>query len=386
MSTFLKKSSLILVGSAMLLTACGQSEGSGTSSVQPAATQTASPSPAAQAMTMGAAADFIKSYKEILEELGKEKADFSKVQTIYNERVKKLAGTRDADTEAQLASAILAGKEGSLKQDVVKQLFDKLSQKLLFLSIRAEFKSLETAFDDKTKAKSFADEAKVYYGALKTTVEKRDTAYQTHMVTAIDGAFSDVTKSIDAGNKLDFLLAKQVIDKTIMKTFYLAAGGSKGYAYKIEQAVKDGKEPKVEQAEGWAFYQSLYAYLVKSAKEDADWILNKFDLKSNPADIKGDQVKQAFVRSFAAVAKSEYKESVENWGTDKSAITALEGALFIQLLDEDLTKWLGEAEAKALIEKSSNLFTAVKEKDKAKADPLFAEVNASLDKLTKAGK
>jgi hypothetical protein len=197
---------------------------------------------------------------------------------------------------------------------------------------------------------------------------------------------NDISNAIESGKKLDFLLGKQVVDKTLMKTFYLAVGGSKGYAYKIENAVKEGKEPKAMQAEGWGFHQSLHSYMVKSDKEDAEFVQKAFDLTSDPKEIKGDAINQAYVRGFANVAKGEYGESVENWGKDKGIVTALEGALFIQVIDEDIKKYLGEADATTLIQKAGELLEAAKAGDKAKADPLYKEVGSYLDKLIKVGK
>lgn len=381
------KIAAMILASSLVLSACGAKDDAKTNGNQ------TSPSPAAsEAPKQSDASADVKAFKDILEELAKGtaeggKVDYDKVEKLYNEQFKKLAAARDPEvTEGQIAGAIKAGKDGTLKPDLVKQLVDKLGQKILFLSVRNEFKELETNFDDKAKAKADLEDAKVYYSVLKTTVDKRDTAYQTQMASVIDGALQDIGKAIDSGKKLDFLLAKQVADKTIMKTFYLAAGGSKGYGFKIESAVKEGKDPKVEQAEGWAFYQSLYTYLVKPAKEDAEWLQNQFDLKTSTKDIKGDQIKKAFVRGFAAVAKSEYKESVENWGKDKGVITALEGALFIQVIDEDVKQILGEADAKTLNEKAGQLVEAAKANDKTKADVLYKEVDNYLDKLAKTGK
>lgn len=391
------KLATFVIAASLVLSACGAGKSNNASGIQPTASVSpiASVKPAAtetpKELKLSATTD-VKSYKDLKDEFTKgtaegAKVDYDKVEKLYNEQFKSFVQARDPEvTQVQIASIIKAGKDGSLKADVVKQLIDKLGQKVVFLAIRNDFKELEANFDDKNKAKSVLEDAKVYYSVLKVTVEKRDTAYQTQLVTAIDGALNDISKAIESGKKLDFLLAKQVTDKTLMKTFYLASGGSKGYAYKIENAVKEGKEPKVEQAEGWGFYQSLYSYLVKSAKEDAEYLQKAFDLTTNPKDIKGDVINQAYVRAFAAVAKSEYKESAENWGKDKSVVTALEGALFIQVIDEDAKKYLGEVDTKTLIQKSGQLVEAVKANDKTKADTLYKDVDSFLEKLVKVGK
>lgn len=389
----LKKASIIFATTAILLTACSAKEQTQGSASSSSPTPSASASAAPQASPSASeAAGYVKAHKDLVEELGKGKdggkVNFDQVSKLYNDNFKKLATAKDSVGEQQISAAIEAAKSGSLQTDVAKQLVDKLGQKVIFLAIRSEFKELDAAFADKAKAKADLAEAKTYYGTLKTTVEKRDTAYQTQLVSAIDAALGEIDKAIDSGKKLDFSLAKQVVDKSIMKAFYLASGAEKGYAYKVEAAVKEGKDPKTEQAEGWAFYQSLYGYLSGEggSKEDADFILNKLDLKTSTKEVKGDEINKAFVRSFVATAKSEYKQSFANFDQDKGAVTALEGALFISVIELDAKKILGEAETKALVEKAGQLVEAAKAKDKAKAEALYKEVETSLDKLAKAGK
>lgn len=251
----LKKASIIFATTAILLTACSAKEQTQGSASSSSPTPSASASAAPQASPSASeAAGYVKAHKDLVEELGKGKdggkVNFDQVSKLYNDNFKKLATAKDSVGEQQISAAIEAAKSGSLQTDVAKQLVDKLGQKVIFLAIRSEFKELDAAFADKAKAKADLAEAKTYYGTLKTTVEKRDTAYQTQLVSAIDAALGEIDKAIDSGKKLDFSLAKQVVDKSIMKAFYLASGAEKGYAYKVEAAVKEGKDPKTEQAEG----------------------------------------------------------------------------------------------------------------------------------------
>ncbi|WP_018130615.1 hypothetical protein [Effusibacillus pohliae] len=382
-----KKWAIAVLASSVALTACGAkqtSQPAGQANQQAEATKEQNAAPA----------DQVKLFKEMVEELEKaekgEKVDFDKVSKLYADNLKKLVQARDSEfneqLDQQISNAIKAGKDGSLKPDVVQELVHKLGLKAFFLSLRHEFKEIEEHFADKKEAKEEFEEAETFYGALKTTVEKRDQAYQTQLASTIDGAFKDMEKAVDSGQKLDFSLAKQVIDKSLMKAFYLAAGGAQGYAYKIEKAVKEGKDAKAAQAEAWAFYQSLYGYLVKSAKEDAEFIQKKFDLQTDAKEIKGDEINKSFVRAFALVAKSEYQESFENFGKDKGPVTALEGALFISVIESDAKKILGEAATKTLLQQADELVKAAKANDKAKAEALYKEIKPSLDKLANAGK
>ena len=65
--------------------------------------------------------------------------------------------------------------------------------------------------------------------------------------------------AIDKDDKLAFALGKQVVDKTIMKTFYLATGGvPHGYATKMVEAAKLMKKQKLsKQRDGHFIKQSI---------------------------------------------------------------------------------------------------------------------------------
>src|SRR4051812_24074199 len=102
------------------------------------------------------------------------------------------------------------------------------------------------------------------------------------MVSVIDGGFGEIEKTIESDDKLGFQLGKQVVDKTLMKTFYLATGAvPNGYATKAAAAKENPEEAKIEQAEGWAFYQSIFTYLDKHAAEEAAFIEKQFNLETD---------------------------------------------------------------------------------------------------------
>jgi len=348
-----------------------------------------------------AAADsaaLIASVKELVDGLKKSAesgtVDWAAVEKSYNENIAALVQARDAETEnqvhEQLTAALAGGKEGTLAAGVVAQLYDKLLQKVAFLQMRHEFKEANEAFTDKAKVKAELQEARAYYeGILKGMVEKRDNAYETQLIAAIDGGFGEMEQAADKGDNLAYNLGKQVVDKTLMKAFYLASGAEKGYGYKVEKAAKEGKtdDAKIGQAEGWAFFQSVKAYVERYDADAAKLIEGQFDLSNDVKNVKGDEINKAYIRGFAAVAKGEYEESFENWGKDKAVITALEGALFIDVIKTDLAKALGgEDKAAALADNAQQLLDKVKAGDKAAAEELYKKVEADLNTLTAYGK
>ena len=215
--------------------------------------------------------NYAQVFQEATAELEKAKegkeVDYDKVTELYTNNLQKLVQDRDAEFEDTLdqhiTTALQAGKEGTMDKVVVKQLFDKLMQKVFYTTMKHEFTEVDEKWGNKEEVTEEIEEAKGYYAILQSTVEKRDAAYGTSMVDAIAGGFDEMEKAVEADDQLGFALGKQVVDKTLMKTFYYATGAvPNGYATKAaEAAKKDKEEAKVEQAEGWAFYQSLFSYL-----------------------------------------------------------------------------------------------------------------------------
>ncbi|WP_144568811.1 hypothetical protein [Bacillus pseudomycoides] len=341
-------------------------------------------------------ADFVQAYKDGVTELEKAKdgkeVDFDKVTKLYKEKLQSLVQQRDGEFNEQIDQTITAALEAGEKKEmepmVVKQLFDKLMQKEFFQSMRHDFKEVDEKWGKKDDVKKEMEEALAFYKGLEGTVGKRDTAYGTQMASQINGGFDEMKAAIDKGDKLAFALGKQVVDKTLMKTFYFATGAlPNGYATKmVEEAKKDEKNAKVEQAEGWAFYQAIYSYMKKAAPEDADFILKQFDLKTDVKTVDAKAVNQAFVRGFAKVALGEYKESQENFGKDKGPVTALEGALFINIIENDLKTVLGEQETVELTKTAQSYLEAVKAKKKEDADKLLPQLESALNKAVETAK
>lgn len=337
-----------------------------------------------------------QAFQEAVAELEKAKegkeVDFDKVTELYTANLQGLVKERDAEFEdtidQDITTSLQAGKDGSMDKVVVKQLFDKLMQKVFYTTIKHEFTEVTENWADKEAVKEEIEEAKEFYAILQTTVEKRDAAYGTTMVDAIAGGFAEIEKAVEADDQLGFNLGKQVVDKTLMKTFYFATGAiPNGYATKAAAAAKDNvEEAKIEQAEGWAFYQSIFTYLEKHSPEEAAFILSQFDLQTDVTTLDPVAVNKAFVRGFSKIALDEYAESVETWGEDKSIITALEGALFVDVIGEDIKAIIGEAEFTTLTEKAQKYLEASKAQDKATADATLAEIQTTLNTVINSAK
>lgn len=247
----------VFAAAALALGACGQSkQTAGTekeSSNQTAVEKQEKPKEEEKAENEKeeAEVDYAGAFSEALAELEKAKqggaVDFGKVESIYKEKLQPLVQKRDAEFEDTLdqhiTNALAAGKDGSLEPLVVKQIFDKLMQKVFYTTIKQEFTEAEELWANKEEVKEELKEAKTFYAILQSTVEKRDAAYGTKLVDAINGAFAQMEQAVQNDDALSFALGKQVVDKTLMKTFYLASGAlPHGYAAKAAAAAKENAE------------------------------------------------------------------------------------------------------------------------------------------------
>ncbi|WP_377890557.1 hypothetical protein [Alkalihalobacillus sp. R86527] len=372
---FKSKLTYLLLVFVLVLSACGQNEGNSSkeNSEETSSEESTENTKESAEDESSEDADFVAAYKEGKTELAKasegEEVDYQSVIDLYNKDLQPLVAERDESIDQQITAALEAGKSGEMDGAVVKQIFDKLTQKVFYLTVKHEFDEINENWGNTEEVNSEIEEAKEYYAVLKETVEKRDAAYETTMVDQIDAGFSEIEKAVENDDKLGFQLGKQLVDKTLMKTFYLAAGAMpNGYATKAAEAAKeDAKEAKVEQAEGWAFYQSISSYLNEYAKEDASIIEENFNLENDVKNLDPEAVNHAFVRGFAKIALHEYEESEENWGEDKSTITALEGALFIDLIASDIKSMESEEDYTTLNELAQSYLEAVKADEKEQA-------------------
>ncbi|HEX7056372.1 MAG TPA: hypothetical protein VF260_04135 [Bacilli bacterium] len=385
---------LILALTISLLAACGNKEDNAAAdeTQTPQATQSPTESPAKDEQSEDAEQSAANAYNAIMQEMNKAKdggvVDYDLVAKNYADSLQKLAAQRDSEqsetTNEQISAAIAAAKSNEMDGVTAAQIVDKLLQKVFYTSLKAELKEALDHWDDKDKVLAEVAEAKAFYApVLENTVKKRDNAFGTHMTDAIAGAFAQLDESAKANAQLDFQLARQVIDKTLMKTFYLAVGGQEvGYAYKVEKAAAANEaNVQAEQAEGWAFFQSLRNYMSGAAKEEADLINKTFDLTTDPKTIKAETVHRALVRGLAKVGVHEYEESAENWGQDKAVITGMEGALFINMIDSDIKALLGEESYQKLHEQAENYINAAQQKNKDEADQLRAALIGTLNDI-----
>ena len=126
-----------------------------------------------------------------------EDVDYQAVIDLYNSDLKPLVEQREGEMDQQISSALEAGKAGDLDGEVVKQIYDKLMQKVFYLTVKHEFEEVKENWGNTEEVNKEIEEAKEYYEVLKGTVEKRDAAYDTSMVAQIDAGFSEMETAVE---------------------------------------------------------------------------------------------------------------------------------------------------------------------------------------------
>jgi hypothetical protein len=383
---YLLTTSLLAFG--LTLTACGTAE-----KKEETKTEQTEKKQAAHEFKAVAAAN-TQALSEIKAEMEKAKegkaVDYDKVKSEYTAKLQSLVQKRDGELsdslDQQFVTIIDSAKAGTMKPLVATQLFDKLMQKVLYVSMKSELNAIGQDFDKLTKeqAQAHFEEANTYYAALVSTVQKRDAAYGTKVEDSIKAGFTQMSDAINAKEGLSFNLGKQLADKSLMKTFYLAVAATPhGYTTKaFETSKKDAADALVKQSEGWAFYQSIYPYLKKHSEAEAEFIQTSLDLKTDAKTIDPAKVNTAAVKAFLKTAQDELVESEENMDKDKGVITGFEGLLFITVVEGDLKAKIGDVKTQELITAANDYYVAVKDK-KDDAKTKFEALEIKLNEVAK---
>ena len=174
-------------------------------------------------------------------------------------------------------------------------------------------------------------------------------------------AYQRRDRRLSEGNMEDFAVTKQVTDKSIYKSYYLA---SNSYAEKIEEAVKTGEtdELQVMQTEALGLYQAIKGSLSGGDEEAAEKLSELFDISNDPEAIKADEVNDLFAKAFTGKIKGYHEKVAELAKEDKLSEgkeAAMEANVFLKAIEMPLMEAIGEEETDAVYEDAQNWFDAV---------------------------
>jgi hypothetical protein len=310
---------------------------------------------------------------------GKE-VDWDLVLEKYKSGLQGAVSEINGEYDQTIQTAIEAGKSGELDPVLAKQLVDKTTQSYFYQKQKTLQKEAAAAFNEGKQ-----EDAKLAFEQVKhlanevfiPTAQKRDEYYQltgeSSIVENINAGLSAQEEALTANKAEDFTVFIQLTDKSIYKSYYLAANA---YAEKIEAAVKEGKdeaELKIMQAEAWGFLQAIKESLSGGDEAAAAKLNEIFSLdKTDPKTIKAADVNALFTKAIVGKIKGYYEKApkaLEENNAVEAKTEALEGNMFVKALEIQLKNKLGEEKAKETFTKAEELYNAISEnkKDEAKA-------------------
>ncbi|MCM3572122.1 hypothetical protein M3172_02900 [Mesobacillus subterraneus] len=337
------------------------------------------------------------AYADMMSELVKAKegqeVNWDTVQQQYEAGLQKDVAELTPEFDQAIQAALTAGKSGEMEPIIAVQLTDKTTQSYFYQNQKALQKEAVTALTEDKKEDANLAFVQIKHLAEKVfipTAEKRDNYYElsgdSSLVENINSGLSAQEEALNSGNAEDFQVYLQVTDKSIYRSYYLAA---KSYAEKMEAGAKEGKEAKelsIMQAEAWGFYQAIKGSLgggdeAAAAELDKLFTLNTTD----PSTIKAAETNALFAKAVAGKIKSYYEKAPKLAAEDNAVeakVGAMEGNMFLKMLQGQMTEKLGEEKTQAVFADAEAWYNAIAENKpedaKAKGDAVISAVDSLL--------
>jgi hypothetical protein len=317
-----------------------------------------------------ATAKQVVDYKAMMDELNKMKdnkeVDWSLVESTYQKELQAVAG----DLDVFITSGLNAGKNGELEQNVARQLIDKGTQSYFYSKQKALHGDVVTALEagDQAAAEAaFAELKHLINEVIIPTAEKRDGYYEltgeNSIVENIQNGLSLQEEALASGNIDDFNVFKQITDKSVYRSYYLA---SNSYAEKIAGAAAEGKdenELKIMQAEALGFYQAIKGSLSGGDEAAANKLQELFDFsKTDAKTINPEEVSDLFVKAFIGKITGYHEKAAATLAEGDVAtarVQAMEGNVFLKDIQLALNQKLGEEQTGQLLTHAQEWYKAI---------------------------
>ncbi|WP_079509974.1 hypothetical protein [Mesobacillus jeotgali] len=336
------------------------------------------------------------AYAEMMTELSKakeeQKVNWDTVKEKYDAGLQKDIAELTPEFDQAIQAAIAAGKNGEMEPIISVQLIDKTTQSYFYQNQKALQKEAVAALTEDKKEDADLAFAQIKHLAEKVfipTAEKRDTYYElsgdSSLVENINSGLTAQEEALNSGNAEDFQVFLQVTDKSIYRSYYLAA---KSYAEKMEAGAKEGKDSKelsIMQAEAWGFYQAIKGSLGGGDEAAAAQLDKLFTINTtDPATIKSTETNALFAKAVAGKIKGYYEKAPNLLAENavEAKVSAMEGNMFLKMLQGQMTEKLGEEKTQAVFADAEAWFNAISENEpedaKAKGDAVISAVNGLL--------
>lgn len=372
----MKKRDLTKIFAAFLLTGsvlagCGSASEEPKEADQSSEEKQEEPKEEKEEMTLNAESQ-VKAYSDMKAELEKMKEDkevnWDTVNDIYTSELQAAVNEVNGEFSQGIEAAISGGQSGELDKNVARQIIDKLTQSY-FYQVQ---KGLQGQASEDLEADK-ADDAKAKFAEIKylaenvfiPTAEKRDGLYElsgeSSMVENINNGLSLQEEALADSNAEDFAVYKQVTDKSIYQSYYLA---SNSYAEKISKAVEEGntEELAIMQAEGYGFLQAIKGSLSGGDEAAANELDSIFSLENDPSTIDADKVNALYTKAIKGKAEGyheEAAEAVESGDIAKAKVEAMEGNMFVKMLEVNVKDKLGEEKSQEMFDLSQKWFETI---------------------------
>jgi hypothetical protein len=336
------------------------------------------------------------AYADMMSELVKAKEDqevnWGTVQETYEAGLQKDIAELTPEFDQAIQAAISAGENGEMEPIIAVQLIDKTTQSYFYQNQKALQKEAATALSEDKK-----DEANLAFVQIKhlaekvfiPAAEKRDNYYElsgdSSLVENVNSGLSAQEEALNAGNAEDFQVYLQVTDKSIYRSYYLAA---KSYAEKMEAGAKEGKDPKelsIMQAEAWGFYQAIKGSLGGGDEAAAAQLEKLFTLNTtDPATVKAAETNALFAKAIAGKIKGYYEKAptlAAEGNAVEAKVGAMEGNMFLKMLQGQMIEKLGEEKTQAVFADAEAWYSAVAENKPEDAKAKGEAVTTAVDGL-----
>ena len=337
------------------------------------------------------------AYADMMSELVKAKegqeVNWDTVQQKYEAGLQKDIAELNPEFDQAIQAALTAGKSGEMEPIIAVQLTDKTTQSYFYQNQKALQKEVVAALNEDKK-----DEANLAFVQIKhlaenvfmPTAEKRDKYYElsgdSSLVENINSGLSAQEEALNAGNAEDFQVYLQVTDKSIYRSYYLAA---KSYAEKIEAGAKEGKDSKelsIMQAEAWGFYQAIKGSLGGGDEAAAAQLDKLFTLNTtDPSAIKSAETNALFAKAVAGKIKGYYEKApnlLAEGNAVEAKVSAMEGNMFLKMLQGQMTEKMGEEKTQSVFADAEAWYNAIAENNteevKTKGEAVISAVNGLL--------
>jgi len=390
----LKVASLFIT--AGLLVACGNSSNEDTTTApKKEKTEQTSETNTNAGIAATTLKDELTIFSSIKAELDKAKEgqtiDWKMVTTSYESKLKGGVTTAAPEIDEVISSALAGVESKDLDENVARQLVDKGIQSYFYKLQKSTQATAEEAVvagktDEATAALS--DIKEMSKTVFIPTAEKRDASYgfknEDSIAQAINSGLTAQEEAITAKKAADFNVAKQLTDKSIYRSFYLAA---LGYAQKIEDGAKAGtdeKELQMEQAEGYGFLLAIEESLAGGDEAAVAKLKELYDFsKTKPADVQFKEVESLFAKALTEKIDGyheEAQEALEKKEVDTARVEAMEANMFVIAMKPTLENRLGKEKAQAILTDANAWYTLV-EKGDVKAEQTGDRIVDALEPL-----